>query len=211
MRWISRKLPVARNEGLLIEHVGDEIVAYDSATKEAHCLTPLAAAVFSLCDGQTDAAGMARQASERLGEPFDTERVLDALSQLEERHLLESGGVSRRDVLRKGAVAGGVVVAAPLISSVFAPPALASASHTCANLLCCPCTTSSTQNANDCCYIKNVTQNCQCVNASAPSDPRKWCKPTGPAPDDLFCEQHQPPFSECSQATSFPAGGCSAA
>lgn len=200
MPWMQKKLPVARSEGLLVENVGNEIVAYDSATKEAHCLTPLAAAVFASCDGRTGLDGLIENASERFGMPVNAEQVRNALAQLEERNLLEGGarigGISRRDMIRKSAVVSGVAVATPLISSVFAQPALAANSATCGPLLCCPCSTSGGLNRDDCCFIRNVTLNCQCVNAGG--DTTKYCKPAGSAaPSNEFCAANTPGNAAC--------------
>ena len=185
MRLTHRKLPVARDEGLLIEHVADEVVVYDGDSKEAHCLSPLPAVVFTHSDGYRTVEDLAEVASVKLGENVTPDRVIDALSQLEERDLLK-GGINRRQMLRKSAIAGGVVAAAPLISSVFAPAALAANSATCGPLICCPCCTGSGFNKDDCCFIKNVTVNCQCV--SAQGDSTKKCKPAGnSAPSDAYC------------------------
>ena len=185
MRWTHRKLPVARDEGLLIEHVADEVVVYDADSKEAHCLSPLPAVVFTHSDGYRTVEQLAEVASVKLSEEVTAERVVEAIAQLDERDLLK-GGISRRQMLRKSAIAGGVVTAAPLISSVFAPAALAANSATCGPLLCCPCCTGSGFNKDDCCFIKNVTVNCQCV--SAQGDATKKCKPAGnSAPSDAYC------------------------
>jgi hypothetical protein len=198
------KLPIARGEGLLIEQVADETVVYDSMSKEAHCLSPLAAAVFAHCDGETAVDDIAELATARLGEPVDSDRVLGALGQLEERRLLDLGGFSRRTMLQKTALAGGVVIGVPLISSVVAPAAIAGNSATCAQLLCCRCSTSNATNKDNCCEITNVTVNCQCVFAAG--DPSKYCKPAGQA---SFTQCNQPggtPIPSdtiCGQATAF--------
>jgi hypothetical protein len=194
VRWTHRKLPVARDEGLLIEHVADEVVVYDSESKEAHCLSPLPAVVFTHCDGYRSVEELAEVASVKLGEETSPDRVVDALMQLEERGLLK-GGINRRQMLRRSAVAGAAVTAAPLISSVFAPAALAANSATCGPLICCPCCTGSGFNKDDCCFIKNVTVNCQCV--SAQGDSTKKCKPAGnSAPSDAYCASLGPPTPE---------------
>ena len=128
MPLTRRNLPLARHEGMLVEHVGDETVIYDSKTKEAHCLSPLAAVVFAQCDGRTRVKEIAAATTERLGEPVDDTRVMDALAQLEERALLAAparGGLSRRDMFQKSAAAAGGVAAVPLITSIVAPAAIA--------------------------------------------------------------------------------------
>jgi len=210
VRWRDKGLPVARKEGLLVEPVGDETVVYDAETKEAHCLSPLTAAVFAHCDGDTTIEELTSVTAERLGEPVEASRVLDALAQLEERELMAvpakaRDDLSRRDMLRRSAAAAGGVAMAPLITSVVAPNAIAANSATCANLLCCPCCTISDLNKQECCTITNVTQNCQCVNGSrvlqygvghvppgptgplTPNGCAKYCKPSGAAPSDETC------------------------
>jgi len=82
------RAPRAREDGLLVEAVGDETVVYDSKTKEAHCLSPLAAVVFANSNGRTTIEQLASLAAERLGEPVEEEQVLDALAQLEEREFM---------------------------------------------------------------------------------------------------------------------------
>lgn len=187
MRLTHGKLPVARDEGLLVEHVGDEIVVYDGETKEAHCLSPLAATVFAHCDGRTDLDGLARVASEELGEPISPSRVDDALAQLGECDLMEPRaprqvGVSRREMIRRTAAVGGGVASLSLITTVMAPIAHAGASATCGtkgsqlSVLCCPCGTGGQDAGKQgCCTIEGVTENCVCVSAQGNSS--KFCKP----------------------------------
>ena len=220
MRWRDKGLPVARKEGLLVEPVGDETVVYDAKTKEAHCLSPLTAAVFAHCDGDTTIAELTSVTAERLGEPVEASRVLDALAQLEERDLMAvpaktRDDLSRRDMLRRSAAAAGGVAMAPLITSVVAPNAIAANSATCANLLCCPCCTNSNLNRNDCCTIKNVTINCECTGFRTlpyagqppPNKCGKYCKPSAVgAPTDAQCAAM---FTNVGQAESIcgQAGG----
>ena len=188
-----RKLPVARDEGLLVEHVGDETVVFDADTKEAHCLSPLAAAVFNHCDGRTSVDELAGLASERLGEQVDAERVMDALAQLEERDLMEPRapseiGHTRRTMFRKTAVVGGAIAATPLITSILAPASYAATTPGCgvnpSNVLCCPCGRTGSGNKDECCQIKNTAVNLQCVCVKAEGTEvnqfnDKFCKPSG--------------------------------
>lgn len=130
-------LPEARAEALLSEQVGDELVVYDLTSKAVHCLSPLASAVFAHCDGRTDPSRIADVAEERLGRPVSVDEVSAAVEQLEERSLLatpplvfqDGNGVSRRDLMKKSALAGAAVVAAPLITSIAAPTAMAAGSQ----------------------------------------------------------------------------------
>src|SRR5262249_52411851 len=121
--------PKARAKDLVTEAIGDETVVYDGLTKEAHCLAPLAAAVFDAADGETSPEQIAAIVSTKLGENVDVEAVENAIHQLEERDLLlvpaDGDGVSRRTLLRRSAVVGGAV----LVASI-ATPEMAAASPT---------------------------------------------------------------------------------
>jgi hypothetical protein len=193
MRWGKTiKFPIARSEDLLVQSLGEESVVYDDATKEAHCLKPLAAKVFEHSDGHTKVDAIAARVSEELGETVTVPQVQDAVAQLEAHGLMDHGpgsnDISRRELMRRSAKVGATAaVSAPLISSVFSAPAWAAGtSKTCGQLLCCTCFTGSGLNANDCCYIPHVTQNCECTNASGNSC--KFCKPSGVgAPSDADC------------------------
>lgn len=137
------RLPLARTKGLLVESVGEETVVYDTESKEAHCLSPLAATVFACCDGEASVGEVAQLAGGRLGEPVDAAGVIAAVAQLQEHALLDrsavrtAGGMSRRDLARKTARVGAAAAATPLIVSVMAPAAYAAASCAAA---CASCT-----------------------------------------------------------------------
>jgi hypothetical protein len=126
--------PLARSVRLVVETVGDEVVIFDLDTRTSHALKPLAAAVFAYADGHNTAAEIAELASYRLATTVSEADVASALTQLDEKTLLDSpqlelensqGGISRRDALKAFAVVGAGVV---LISSVAAPAALAATS-----------------------------------------------------------------------------------
>ncbi len=211
--------PVARNEDLLVEEIHDETVVFDTRSREAHCLSPLAAAVFAHCDGETSIDDLASLASERLGEPVDPERVRDALALLEERSLLDTvgqqdDGLSRRQMIKRSAVTGGLVASAPLITSVFPPTAAAAATATCGGpppaptVLCCPCTTGSGTNKDECCQPP-FTNKCQCT--SAQGNPSKFCKPSAtPSGHDATCGPGGadiPPCEQCCDNQTVPGCG----
>lgn len=185
MRRVQSR-PLARSEGLLIEHVADETVAYDTESKAAHCLSPLAATLFQHCDGRRSIDQLAIATSERLGEPVDSARVLDALAQLDERNLLVdgNGGLSRRDVIRRTTMIGaGAIASAPLITSIIAPTPAAAATPTCGLIVCCPCGTGDT--GQPCCNAPTAMQ-CTCTAAEGTC---KQCKPAGAASTDARCAQ----------------------
>jgi len=121
---MATDFPVARKNGLVAEAIGAETVVYDGVTKEAHCLAPLAAAIFAAADGRTSIADLAAVATTKLGEPVDAGAVEFALAELEDRNLIETpsgDGLSRRSLLRKGALVGGAALATPLVVSLVTP------------------------------------------------------------------------------------------
>src|SRR3954471_10546374 len=94
-RVTASAVPAARCDGLLIEPVGDETVIYDTRSKQAHCLKPLAAVVFDASDGQATVAEIARTAERRLGAAVSHADVADAVHQLERLGLLQTALVVR--------------------------------------------------------------------------------------------------------------------
>ncbi|HEX4733217.1 MAG TPA: hypothetical protein VH247_02290 [Thermoleophilaceae bacterium] len=117
-------LPVARTTEVVAETIGAETVVYDGRSKEAHCLAPLAAVVFAAADGRTSVAGLAAIAGAKLDEAIDVNAVELALAELDDRGLLDApqgGGVSRRNLLRRGALVGGAALATPLVVSLVTP------------------------------------------------------------------------------------------
>ncbi len=169
-RFERVRRPVAREEGLLVENLADETVIYDSRTKEAHCLSPLAALAFAHCDGDTTIEQLAALATDQLGEPVDESRVIEALVELQERDLLAvppGDGFSRRDMIRRTAVAGAAVAAsAPLITSIVAPTAAMAASGIATG--CSGCGKNPDCVSNHCCQSnagKQCSQGC-CVGAN---------------------------------------------
>src|SRR4051794_36138143 len=137
----ARAVPAARSDGLLIEPIGDETVIYDTESKEAHCLRPLAAIVFGCCDGRATVGEIASAAHRRLGDPVSDSQVADAITQLERLGLLQTAlvvrtggglvatsgrGVSRREMLRRVGFAGAATaVGTSLVTSIVAPNAFA--------------------------------------------------------------------------------------
>jgi len=138
-------LPDARKDRVLVEKIGDELIVYDQAHDQAHCLNQTAMLVWELCDGQTTVLEMTVALKKKLHVPPDERLVWSALDQLDKAHLLrepftldrlqsanlvqkpygnQGPAVSRREMLRMLAVAS---VALPLVTSITAPtPAMAS-------------------------------------------------------------------------------------
>jgi hypothetical protein len=182
MTGTPTRLPLARSEDLLAERVGPDTVVYDAKTNHAHSLGPLAGFVFSHCDGRTSLAALAELAGSHLEEPVSIERIeevlgdLDALSLLEASDTLEvSRRHSRRQLMRKGALAGAAVLATPFVTSVTTPALAAACTAT-------ACTKRSNCEANTC-----TTGSCVCVCSNGTVPPGNSACPASVSPGSCGC------------------------
>jgi hypothetical protein len=187
-------VPAARSDGLLIEPVGDEIVVYDTQSKQAHCLKPLAAIVFECSDGRATVRDMAKVAEDRLGQGVSEAEVADAVAQLESLGLLQiplvvlpgtagnGNGLSRREMLRRVGFAGAAAATATtLVTSIVAPtPAFAASgippgcpgcnkNPDCTSSHCCQPGAPGKQCGQGCCVLGNNSchlSSCTCVGGT---------------------------------------------
>ena len=121
--------PKARQDELITEEVGDELVVYDQRRKLAHSLNRTAALVWRHCDGQTSIAALAALLRSELDPVADEDLVLVAIDRLEAIHLLEGASgrtgeqarASRRQVVRKVGRIGVVSLLLPVITTLVAP------------------------------------------------------------------------------------------
>jgi hypothetical protein len=122
-------IPQPRREGLLVQELGQEIIIYDQRRNLCHSLNPTAALVWRHCDGQTTITEIAALLAQENDSPQGEELVWLAVKQLEKAGLLrepirrttEDVKISRRNLLRKIGLAGGVTLFLPVISSIVAP------------------------------------------------------------------------------------------
>jgi Coenzyme PQQ synthesis protein D (PqqD) len=127
--------PVARRAELVVQNLPEETLVYDLKTNEAHCLNKTAAFVWKYCDGNNSVSDISDLVKNNFGTAVEDEFVWLALSQLEERNLLQEKAVmgsmqNRRELIKKVGLAS--VIALPVIASLVAPTnALASASCAC--------------------------------------------------------------------------------
>lgn len=154
MKNLSKHIaPQARSRGIVMEELADEVLVYDLERDRAHCLNRAAANVWKLCDGKSSPAKIASQLDGKLEPAAAEEVVWAAVEQLSRAGLLEekikrpSAGLSRRDVVKKIAVAA--AIGAPVVTSIIAP----SASHA-AN--CRPSGQSCTASAQCCSGVCNA-------------------------------------------------------
>lgn len=134
--------PIARNNGLVIQEMPDEVLVYDLDSNKAHCLNETAAFVWKSCDGNNSVADIVREFEANAGNRVSEDFVWLAIDQLHENGLMEAGtetrfaGQSRRDVLKKIGLAS--MVALPVIASLVTPQsALAAGSCGCVNPAAC--------------------------------------------------------------------------
>jgi hypothetical protein len=132
--------PEARRDGLVVKEVADEVLVYDLEAHRAHCLNRTAAVVFKHCDGRTSVAQIANHVRREMDAPADEAVVWLALDQIEKAGLLQERVVprsgparySRREVMRRVGVAGGLAVLVPMVTSILAPTPVEAAA-TCVN------------------------------------------------------------------------------
>jgi hypothetical protein len=137
--------PLARQQGLVVQHLGDEVLVYDLERHRAHCLDRAAAAIWALCDGQTSVTGMVARLRASVHSTVDEAFVWHGLSQLSKRQLLQQCiarevGLSRREALRRFGTAAAIGL--PVVASILAPTAAEAATcaghyEPCVTIPCC--------------------------------------------------------------------------
>jgi Coenzyme PQQ synthesis protein D (PqqD) len=117
--------PVARQNGIVVQEMPDEVLVYDLDTNKAHCLNQSAAFVWKSCDGSNSVMDIVRQFESQGRGKVTEDFVWLAIDQLNENGLLENklapkfNSQSRRQVLKTIGLAS--VVALPIIASLVAP------------------------------------------------------------------------------------------
>ena len=115
----SNVKPQARESGLVIERLDDELLVYDLDRHKAHCLNSTAALVWKHCDGNTGVRGIATRLRKETQIPIDDEVVWVALRRLGKANLLRERVTpptelafrsSRRDLMKKLALVGGLSI-----------------------------------------------------------------------------------------------------
>ena len=157
-------LPRARQDGLLEETVGEELLLYDRERHTAHCLSPIAACVWRHCDGEHNLTALAELAG------ASKSLVADALYELREKDLLvvepelmqsAVAGVSRREAIGRAARYGAAAAAGSMIvSATAATPAMATSKG---EIQCCQC------------FIR-TTEKCNCTHAESDAKCAEVCK-----------------------------------
>ena len=149
--------PMARQNGLVVQEMPDEVLVYDLDSNKAHCLNQSAAFVWKSCDGAKSVPDIVREFEANGRGKVTEDFVWLAIDQLNENGLLDGSmaprfaGQSRRQVLKTIGLAS--LVALPVIASLVAPQnALGAISCSCATAAnctgktACPSTTFCNQN-----------------------------------------------------------------
>jgi hypothetical protein len=165
------RLPQARTADLLVRDLpGGELMVYDTQRHQAHTLNRTAALVWRHCDGESETTAVAARLQQELGLPAEEVVVSLALSHLQKAHLLhgaavvETTGISRRAVMRKLGMAGGVTLALlPLVASMAAPAAAWQVSVSC------------------------LSEYDQCDNSALPCCDGFVCGPNPSAGENFYC------------------------
>ncbi len=116
---------MARQNGLVVQEMPDEVLVYDLDTNKAHCLNQSAAFVWKSCNGDNSITDIVRQFESNGTGKVTEDFVWLAIDQLNENGLLENEvaprfqGQSRRQVLKTIGLAS--MVAVPFIASLVAP------------------------------------------------------------------------------------------
>jgi hypothetical protein len=130
----SNSTKAGRRAGLLVEHIGDEVVIYDRATRKIHRLNRTAAAIWQLGARRCSAAQLLGRLRRQPGMARVSQHaVAQALARLQDTGLLArpASPSTARNKTRPQARARGVVIA-----SIEAPTPLMTASNALCGLPC---------------------------------------------------------------------------
>ena len=133
MRIDNQTAPKARREGILVQELSEEILVYDLENHKAHCLNKTAAIVWEHCNGKNSVRDIALALASDINAQADEAMVWYALDQLGKARLLEKRifqiegkpRMSRRELVKRAGIAA--MIAIPVVTSILAPKALASA------------------------------------------------------------------------------------
>lgn len=117
--------PVARENGLVIQETGQEVLVYDLNNNKAHCLNQTAAFVWRSCNGKNTVENIAGLIEKEFSQKVEEDLVWLALDQLSKESLLETPlkskieGISRRDVIKR--IGFAATLALPVVAMLSFP------------------------------------------------------------------------------------------
>jgi hypothetical protein len=131
MEQLVELRPRRRTAGLVVKELDGETLIYDLNSHRAHRLNLACGTVWHACDGATSLPELAERVHAAAGLPLDESLVHLALQELEKAGLLQEVGrpapalprISRREATRRLALAGGLSLLVPAVTSIVAPTA----------------------------------------------------------------------------------------
>jgi len=121
-------LPKSRKDRIVVQEVNKEVLLYDLDNDRVHCLNPMTSVIWRHADGNATVQTLLELARKEVDGDADEAGVQDALERLSDAGLLvepvkpaAGDHQSRRDVIRRAAVAGGALAASVAITSIMAP------------------------------------------------------------------------------------------
>lgn len=126
--------PIRRQNDIVIQELGSEILIYNLKSAKAYCLNETSSLIWRACDGEISFSDLTKQLSRQTKSQVSEEFVFYALEDLQKNELLthheaipqELKGLSRREVIRKVGLAS--MIALPIISGIVAPTSAQAAS-----------------------------------------------------------------------------------
>jgi hypothetical protein len=115
-----------RTERLIVRELGDDTIVYDLDNDQVHALSGAVAQVWNAADGGVAITAL----SEKAG--VDEATAVAAVERLCEKNLLRTtlpAGLSRRQLMQRAGIVGGVALTLPAIETVMAPAAFAAQSN----------------------------------------------------------------------------------
>ncbi len=133
--------PAARKDHLVVRDLPEETLVYDLENDRAHCLSPVAARVWRLCDGKRTVREIAERLRATGQADADEDMIWVALERLGKSRLLlerpvrpgRSPNLARRRVMMHGLRAAGLL---PFVISIVAPTASEAQSISCTQAKC---------------------------------------------------------------------------
>ena len=148
-----KNLPPTKNDNIVVQNIGKEILIYDLGSHRAYCLNETLAKIYAACDGK-----MTFQEFKKL-HPFTDDLIFLSLDELKRENLIETiddyespfATLTRREAIKRVGLA--TSFALPLISSLVVPSAINAASPTtpCSNTANTPCPFNGTFTQGICC------------------------------------------------------------
>jgi hypothetical protein len=174
MKTADQPAPQARDDGLIVQELAEELLIYDLHRHRAHSLNRVAAWAWRHSDGRTTVSQMAALLRQELAAPVDEAAIQIALQRLGRVHLLRerfpappsTDRTSRRALIRSLAMAGGLAT----ITSIVAPEASAAGS------VGAPCTNNGSCTTGGCCCCAGSPNNFAiCTSGSCDTNPGGNC------------------------------------